>query len=563
MGDEGSAALRPRFNGFNTMRGGHFRLVTLGRLALERSDGQVDEGLPGLNARRRKVALLAVLALARHGVSRDTLIEMFWGDQDETRARHSLSDAVSHLRRVLGRKALVATRSTVTLSPSAPLVVDAVELAAAAGALGDSVDEGTTAACGRLVDGYTGPFLDGVHLEGSSTFEQWVAGQRAGLERAFVRAAALRCRALAAAREWAACEELAERWLDTAPLSAEAAVSYLEALAGSGDDGRVLAAYERLCVRLRREYELEPDPAVKAVAARVDARRRSRVVSVAAEVSAEGRVGGPPPKTEGSANPPANHHRSNAPTINPTPRAHYTGPQMALGLIGVVLIAAVVVAGANRAPAPPAHSTNSPVVAIAGIAPATSDTTLAWLADGLPQMLAAKLSRSTDVQVVPPAQIRAVRLRAGRSTSLSSEQLVDLGRRVGATVLVTGGVTRSGANAVLDLEVRTLPDGQVRRINVAVERDILALVDQAAVQLLGAIGSTGSGPSLAELETPSIAAYQHFTRYAQIASEGRSIDALPELDAAIAIDSAFTGALVARLIYAFQVNDGTTVATLT
>src|SRR5688572_3009557 len=134
MGVQPSAARRPRFNGFNTMHGSHFRLVTLGRLALERSDGQADERLASLNTRRRKVALLAVLSLARSALSRDALMEMFWGDQDETRARHSLSDAVSHLRRVLGRASIVATRSDIALAPTAPLVVDAVELAASASA---------------------------------------------------------------------------------------------------------------------------------------------------------------------------------------------------------------------------------------------------------------------------------------------------------------------------------------------------------------------------------------------------------------------------------------------
>jgi hypothetical protein len=35
----------------------------------------------------------------------------------------------------------------------------------------------------------------------------------------------------------------------------------------------------------------------------------------------------------------------------------------------------------------------------------------AWIADGLPQMLAAKLSRSRDVEVIPPDRMRQVRER--------------------------------------------------------------------------------------------------------------------------------------------------------
>jgi len=568
MGVERSEARRPRFNGFNTMRDGHFRLVTLGRLALERSDGQLGEPLASLNSRRRKVALLAVLALARRGVSRDGLVEMFWGDQDELRARHSLSDAISHLRRVLGREAIVATRSTVTLAPSAPLVVDAVELAAAAaGNVGEGPDDVATAAYEKGLALYAGPFLDGVYLEGSASFEQWVSAERARLQRVFVHVAALRCKALAAAGQWGACEELAERWLDAEPLCVDAGVTYLEALARTGEgDGRVLAAYDRLCARLRREYELEPSPEVEAIAARIVAQRRSRVVVASRAGFPEvAGAGGPPPTTESDASPPAFHHQSSAAGVDPS-RSRYAGPRIAVALVGLVLIAAAFVAGASTTVTAAARPATAPVVAIAAIEPTGPDTSLAWLADGLPQMIAAKLSRSTDVEVVPPAQIRAVRLRAGRHSSArrtpDADELLNIGRRVGATVLVTGGVTRAGAHAVLELNVRTVPDGEVRRITVTVDQDILALVDQAAVQLLGAIGSTGSGPSLADLETPSIAAYQHFTRYAQIASEGRSNDALPELDAAIAIDSGFTGALLARLVHAFQASDGVTVATL-
>src|SRR5215213_11302954 len=65
-----------------------FRLVTLGQLTLCPPSGRVVEGLDELNARRRKVALLALLALRRRPISRDTLLEMFWGAQDEARARH-------------------------------------------------------------------------------------------------------------------------------------------------------------------------------------------------------------------------------------------------------------------------------------------------------------------------------------------------------------------------------------------------------------------------------------------------------------------------------------------
>ena len=56
------------------LRDNRFRLVTLGRLTLVGAGGEEDASL----ARRRlKLAVLAVLALARRPVSRDTLLGLF------------------------------------------------------------------------------------------------------------------------------------------------------------------------------------------------------------------------------------------------------------------------------------------------------------------------------------------------------------------------------------------------------------------------------------------------------------------------------------------------------
>src|SRR3712207_6680039 len=96
-------AISPTSQQINTLRGNSFRLITLGRIALVAQRGEEDDSL---SKRRLKLALLVVLALAMRPLSRDVLVEMFWGDQDEARARHSLSDALSHLRRVLGRDAI-------------------------------------------------------------------------------------------------------------------------------------------------------------------------------------------------------------------------------------------------------------------------------------------------------------------------------------------------------------------------------------------------------------------------------------------------------------------------
>src|SRR5512142_2978236 len=122
---QSGAHRQTHFNEVNILPSDDFRLITLGRLGFE--GGESDPAAEALRRQRRKLEVLAVLALACEPLSRDALVDMFWGEQDEARARHSLSEALSHLRRVLGPHALAARGFEVALNERAPLRVDARE----------------------------------------------------------------------------------------------------------------------------------------------------------------------------------------------------------------------------------------------------------------------------------------------------------------------------------------------------------------------------------------------------------------------------------------------------
>lgn len=253
------------------MPGSAFRLTTLGRLALADPGGVED---PSLATRRRKLALLVVLAVSRRPLTRDALTELFWGDQPEDRARHSLSDALSHLRRVLGPDSIATRRAELSLAPGTPLAVDVVELHAAA----QAQQWGVVAAL------YGGPFLDGVHVHDSPRFEQWVTTQRAHAARLFDTACRHECARLTTAEAWADCAALAARWLEWAPLEPEAAMRMLEALRRGAPDSAsgerlALDAHDQLVRRLRTEFDTVPADEVRAAAEALRARRRPVVVT--------------------------------------------------------------------------------------------------------------------------------------------------------------------------------------------------------------------------------------------------------------------------------------------
>src|SRR5207248_5848039 len=89
------------------------RLTTFGGLLLERDDAIVT----GASAQRRKLALLAYLAVAGdRGASRDKLLGIFWPETDTERARHALSQTLSALRHGLKCDDLVLGTSDLRLN---------------------------------------------------------------------------------------------------------------------------------------------------------------------------------------------------------------------------------------------------------------------------------------------------------------------------------------------------------------------------------------------------------------------------------------------------------------
>jgi tetratricopeptide (TPR) repeat protein/TolB-like protein len=202
------------------------------------------------------------------------------------------------------------------------------------------------------------------------------------------------------------------------------------------------------------------------------------------------------------------------------------------------------------------------VVAIAPIDVTVADSAVRWLGDGLPQMIAARLSRAADVSVVLPSRVRAVQVRAELpSGALSTAQLRELGRRVGADAVVSGAVAGRGGVTALELALVDTRSGQVVRLDAVADSSVFTLVDRAAVRLLDALGARAGGPRLADLETSSVEAYRHYVRYVQLAYE-RPSEGEAELDAAVALDSGFTSAVLTRLLVAMNENDGRLVTAL-
>ncbi len=440
-------------------------LITLGRLALLSPDGSEEESL---RKRRRKIAVLAVLALERRPLSRDVLVEMFWGDQEETRARHSLSDALSHLRRVLGRDAISVGRSEVALARDAPLAVDAADFAAA---VQRQDYDGALAM-------YGGAFLDGVYVGGSTRLEHWVERQRARLHELFLKACREECAKLERAGRLEQCAAVAGRWLDVEPLSEDAALHRLKALAAPGTPDAILAArdeYQRLRARLEREFQLAPGARVIALGTDLGARVVARPAAPAPVAPTE------PPVAEPHVSVPVPASR---PTALEPPRRRWR-PHLVVPVVAI-LIAVTAALGRlvdRREPRVPLSANTIAVIPFA----VRGGTDIDYLAHGMVDLLSTNFDGAGSLRVVDP---RALLTESSKTDSASLTTLAGartLASRFGAALFVLGDVVVAGDRLRITAALYDQHRGTSALARGTVEgrsADIFALVDELTRRLL-------------------------------------------------------------------------------
>jgi len=473
----------------------YFRLQTLGRLTLTVVDGET-ESLTGI--RPRHLAVLTVIALSTRPISRDALVEMFWGGEDETRARHSLSNALSGLRGALGADALTSRRDHIALAEDSRVEVDTAQFTAAFEAGDDA----------RAVAVYGGPFLDAVHVPDAPEFDDWGGRERAKLERRFAEA----CERYVARLERAGQPELAlgvaERWLDAAPSSSSAAAAI---------------------ARLKTQRLAAREPAIAAASA------------------------------SAAKSPPTSAAESTAPVeaalSAPASRSALRRPWVLAALAASIVIALL---WQFRRVSNEASAATHPIVAVTSIEDVRGDTSVEWLRVALPRMIATDLDGLRGVESVAPARVRDVvaRLAGSGSARLSEQQSMDVARRLRAGWSVTGGLSVAPNGYVLDLTVRNVADVSRSEGFTILASNPVELGRQAATRLATMLAAgPGGAARYSGIETSNAAAYRHFTRGMMAASSEKLAEAAGQLDSAIAEDSGFVEAIRARQSVAVGLGD--------
>ncbi len=235
-----------------------------------------DRAVTGFESNKARALLAYLAADPGHPHSRDALAELLWPEQPAATASANLRHVLAHLRHVLAHlrhvladatnepPSLLADANTIQLNPAAALEVDLAHF--------ESLVAATTAsACRAAVGLVRGPFLEGLAVDGSPGFEEWLAVMREKTDRTLILALgylagdAVQCGDFIQAADWTRRQTALEPWNE----DAHAQLMALLALGGQ----RAAALHQAAVCRkaLAAELDVAPQPATAALAARIRA----------------------------------------------------------------------------------------------------------------------------------------------------------------------------------------------------------------------------------------------------------------------------------------------------
>jgi len=215
-------------------------------------------------------ALLAYLAVeSSQAHRRDALAGLLWPDQPQDKARHSLRQALSHLREVLQDRDdeagfLLVTRDMAQFGPQANMLLDLAQFTALSelckrhphrrlGACHSCIQRLET-----MIALYRGEFLSQFFLSDSDTFEEWALLRREWFHLQVVEALTILGRYAERRGDLAQALAYIRRQVTLEPWREEAHRQLMRLLARDGQRSAALVQYEKCRKALSTELGVEP-----------------------------------------------------------------------------------------------------------------------------------------------------------------------------------------------------------------------------------------------------------------------------------------------------------------
>lgn len=226
-----------------------FSLKVLGGLSLESDNGPLPVGA----RQKRRMTLLAILAIAPRGISRDKLQSYLWPEGSSASSRHALDQLLYATRHALGS-------SDPFVTAGGDVRLDTTVVRSDIGQFEDAIRARAWADAVAL---YGGPLLDGVHQSSAGEMERWIDGERTRLQLLYRKALETLARAATAAGDSADAVDWWRKLALSDPLSLRVAIETIQALAATGDHAAAIQYAHSFQALVRSELGVEPDLAVQ------------------------------------------------------------------------------------------------------------------------------------------------------------------------------------------------------------------------------------------------------------------------------------------------------------
>ncbi|MBC7261133.1 MAG: AAA family ATPase, partial [Chloroflexi bacterium] len=237
-----------------------------------------DQPLP-IPATRKAQSLLAYLVMNRaQPQPRDRLVDLFWGERPQSKARRSLATALWHIRRCLPAEGFIRSDvHTVQFVAQGDLWFDVEECESALGTNDlSSLQRGVTL--------YRGDFLDGF-------YDDWVINERYRLQSLFLEGLARLIAGYEATGNPQAALATALRLLECDPLREDAHRAAMRAHCQLGQRNAALQQYARCHAIVQEELGTEPTTETTELYQRIlDGRHPVAAVADTAQITAPGPV---------------------------------------------------------------------------------------------------------------------------------------------------------------------------------------------------------------------------------------------------------------------------------
>jgi len=494
-------------------------LRTFGGLELLQRDGGQPRAIP-LQAKR--LALLTFLAVSPPNSfrRRDSVLALFWPDLDHEHARGALRQALHFIRKSLGDGAITSRGEDEIGLNRALIGSDASRLEGA-------VDAGDPELALTL---YRGDFLEGVFVaEAAPELEDWIAAERSRLKGLAARAAWLASEQSAARGNTG---EFVRRAVQLSGDDERALRRGLDTLDQMGDHAGATALYEDFARRVARDLEVGLSAETQAMIHVVRSRRP--VV----------RPPGPPFNASTDiASPSAGDTKADASSEIPPPPAVRIGRKLMIaGAVGALLTFAVATyLSSDRRMMP------SPSIGVTAIVPfrvAVADSSLAWLHEGIVELLTIRLTMDGGPRLADPgATLRAWNQAVAEGGPNPGPGLVyAAASRVGAVRVIEGSVTGTSGGVTLAARLSAVPGGvPLSTASVEGSPDSLSeLLDLLAARLLGLGAGVDASRLFKQLSTPlpamrAFVAGQSAYRAGRMAAAGRYLFEAVDLDSSFAL----------------------------